>query len=98
MELKEKKAANPITGDFLTQEYLTKQQLYCLPSYQLINTISVILNRKAGNTTYPRVKKKEILNETHTHYYLLMCLIGLRFFHPSRRDTVDTKNKECSTS
>lgn len=39
----------------------------------------------------------EILNQTHTHYYLLMCLIGLSFFHPSMRDIV-TKNKECSTS
>lgn len=38
-----------------------------------------------------------ILNETYMHYYLLMCLIGLRFFHPSMRDIV-TKNKECSTS
>lgn len=36
----------------------------------------------------------EILNQTHTQSYLLMCLIGLRFFHPSMRDIV-TKNKKC---
>lgn len=37
----------------------------------------------------------EILKQTHTHSYLLMCLIGLRFFGPSVRDVV-TKNKKHS--